>query len=555
MLKTFKISNKKHMSKKILILFGSLFLTILLLNIVSAADICWVETNSATCVNNNGKVVMSLSDTTNAHGALAGQGTFAPVLCCNFGEGDTSCTADNKIIGLSSSTNAHAEAPDLVSPNYNIDVCYDSLKDCRETTDSCSVAMNEIAVLYISDTTNAHIEGAGLSPQNYNTKICCVVDKPSLCDLTTAEWQYAEVMEETNVEAIVNGTDCNEGEEISFEVFRRKAGTDESCNSIDGCENPLNMVFAAGSSGVTGTWTAGPVHDNQYYFVAKVVANPDETVPSSAPDLLVTELPPGYCELIAICHQYETEGYCNPDPCEVAEASVPSNVDCNDPEINCECVWENNECKTGWEGSGGYCGDGVINPGEQCDGIDLGFITGCSNFDVFTGGSLSCDNCQFNTSLCTGGTPGGYCGDEVINPGETCDGINWEPITGCSDFDVFTGGILTCEDCQFDTALCTDGTGLEVGTCIYTQFTDDDCDDGSLTFNWTAEWIWDEECGAICQADNQDLAAQCDSGFRTIVCPAQIPLPFFNIYSFVAALIIIVLIYVILILKKEKRKR
>ena len=119
------------MSKKIFIWFGALFLIILLLNTVSAADMCWVEAASADCVNNNGKVVMSLSGATNAHGALAGQGTFAPVLCCNFGEGDTTCTADNKIIGLSSSTNAHAEAPDLVSPNYNVDVCYDSLKDCN----------------------------------------------------------------------------------------------------------------------------------------------------------------------------------------------------------------------------------------------------------------------------------------------------------------------------------------------------------------------------------------------------------------------------------------
>jgi hypothetical protein len=105
--------------------------------------------------------------------------------------------------------------------------------------------------------------------------------------------------------------------------------------------------------------------------------------------------------------------------------------------------------------------------------------------------------------------------------------------------------------------------GLSVGICIYTQVTDDTCDDGGfLTFSWTTEWIWDAGCdlpsGCQTQADNLALQAQCDNddGLKdSLACPAQIPLPFFNIYSFVAALTIIALIYVILILKKEKRKR
>jgi len=139
----------------------------------------------------------------------------------------------------------------------------------------------------------------------------------------------------------------------------------------------------------------------------------------------------------------------------------------------------------------------------------------------------------------------------------------WGPITSCSDFDMFTGGgTLVCgTDCQFDTSQCTGGIeGAEIGICIYTQFTDDNCDDGFLTFNWTTEWIWNEECDATCQSQPQNLAlkTECDNDdglTDSIECPAQIPLPFFNIYSFVAALIIIALIYVILILKKEKRKK
>ncbi len=551
------------MSKKIFIWFGFLFLIILLGN-VSATDMCWVELNSADCANSNGKVVMSLSGSTNAHGSLAGQGTFAHVLCCNFGEGDTICTVDNKIICLSSSTNAHAESPSLVIPNYAVSTCYDSLKDCRRVDSgiNCNTLNDEIPVLYISDTTNAHIEGAGLQEQNYDSKICCVVDKPSLCDLTSAKWQYEEVMEGANVEAIVNGTEIGcSGEEISFEIFRKKTGTDDACSDITGCENPANVVFGAGSNSVAGTWTAGPVHDNKYHFVATVVANPDETVTSSEPDLLVLAGCP-YDPEPVICSGYTTESHCNSNICEIdVQDSVPG-VDCSDPGITCECIWDDNECKASWEGGdGGYCGDGNIDSGEQCD-VDWGSITNCSNFDVFTGGSLSCVDCQFNTSLCTGGVDGGYCGDGVINPGETCDGSEWEPITNCSDFDDFTGGILMCVDCQFDTSQCAGGpeADVNIGTCIYTQSTDDTCDDdGFLTFSWTTEWIWNEECDATsCQSQPQNLAlkTECDNDdglTRSLACPAQIPLPFFNIYSFVAVLIIIALIYTAIIILKKKK--
>lgn len=55
------------------------------------------------------------------------------------------------------------------------------------------------------------------------------------------------------------------------------------------------------------------------------------------------------------------------------------------------------------------CGDGMISPGEQCDGSDLqGFD--CSSLGL-NGGTLSCDpvTCTFDTSMCmstSGGTSG-----------------------------------------------------------------------------------------------------------------------------------------------------
>ena len=136
--------------------------------------------------------------------------------------------------------------------------------------------------------------------------------------------------------------------------------------------------------------------------------------------------------------------------------------------ITCEFGCRDGACLP--QPPGPVCGDGVIQPGETCDGNptslgmrntpwDWGPITGCSDFDNFTGGTLSCDDtCHFDTDFCTGGNESGVCGDGVINTGETCDGFDWGLITGCSDFDNFTGGSLACGDtCHFDTSLCTVG--------------------------------------------------------------------------------------------------
>ncbi len=433
------------MSKKILILLGFLFLTIILLNTVSAVDMCWVEMGgSADCENNEYKVVMSISDSTNAHGALADQGTFVPVLCCNFGTGDTTCTDNNKIIALSSSTNAHAEAPDLISPNYATDVCYDSLKDCSSVDSGFSCGIGEIEVVYISNLINAHIEA--VDSQNYESKICCVIEYPEICELTSATWESETVVEETNVDVIVNGTSCD-GETISFEVFR---GSDACDGEISGCTNPENVVFESGSTSVSGIWTANPSHDDKYSFVATVVANPDETVTSSTPDLLVLAECPYDPEPI-LCKGYTDEDDCNSNFCNInLQDSTPTTVDCEDPTMNCGCTW-----------------------------------------------NITTSECAFSWTVESGGS--------------------------------------------------------EVGTCVYTQFTEDNCDDGFLTFDWTALWTWDDGCNPTCREENQALADQCKEGHRDTPCPAQIPLPFFNLYSLVATLIIIAMVYTIIILSKKKK--
>jgi hypothetical protein len=103
----------------------------------------------------------------------------------------------------------------------------------------------------------------------------------------------------------------------------------------------------------------------------------------------------------------------------------------------------------------GSCGNGVIdqNSGELCDGSDR---NGLSCYDLgFDGGSLGCNAvCGFDTSQCVG-TPG-ICGDGALNVGENCDGLNMS-VTGCSNLGFSAGGVLSCNtDCSFNVDGCYD---------------------------------------------------------------------------------------------------
>ncbi|MFH1073323.1 MAG: hypothetical protein V1743_07890, partial [Nanoarchaeota archaeon] len=126
------------------------------------------------------------------------------------------------------------------------------------------------------------------------------------------------------------------------------------------------------------------------------------------------------------------------------------------------------------------CGDGMIEPTENCDGNpgdsfwDWGYIDSCEDLG-FDGGILSCfsfkhpQGCYFNTSGCfINSPPGGFCGNGVLDDGlnESCDGNpgdpvwTWGNVTGCWDFG-FSGGNLSCNgpasnifSCLFDTSNC-----------------------------------------------------------------------------------------------------
>lgn len=113
---------------------------------------------------------------------------------------------------------------------------------------------------------------------------------------------------------------------------------------------------------------------------------------------------------------------------------------------------------TGWAGcakggSGeapGVCGDGVLENGEQCDGLEPAGVD-CQSLGMGMG-PLKCNqDCTFDTSGCSNAS---QCGNNVREGNEYCDGQD----TGgqdCASLNLGQGALLCTASCEFDTSGCS----------------------------------------------------------------------------------------------------
>ncbi|MFH1787527.1 MAG: hypothetical protein ABH811_01940 [archaeon] len=127
------------------------------------------------------------------------------------------------------------------------------------------------------------------------------------------------------------------------------------------------------------------------------------------------------------------------------------------------------------------------------------------------------------------------------------------------------------------------------GTCVYEESTNDNCEDGYLTFSWDIDIDWPEDgsndgwsnklgctnaggtnngCVEFLKSiepnfDNlwhydvgmsvkNPLLTQCHGGSKTIQCSAQMQLNFFGFYNLIVIFTLIFLVYIFLIFKREK---
>lgn len=123
------------------------------------------------------------------------------------------------------------------------------------------------------------------------------------------------------------------------------------------------------------------------------------------------------------------------------------------------------------------CGDGVLDPGEQCDKNDFGPLT-CGTEGFYTGNLACASDCTIITTGCSL-----TCGDGLAQVDhEDCDTNDLQGWT-CTDFG-FIGGALGCSAaCEFDyadcEAVCGDGmVALNEGCDDTNRTAGDGCDAG-----------------------------------------------------------------------------
>ncbi len=169
-----------------------------------------------------------------------------------------------------------------------------------------------------------------------------------------------------------------------------------------------------------------------------------------------------------------------------------------DPDEECDDGDDNNDtapdaCRT--DCMQAYCGDGVVDTSEECD-------DGAGNSDTEP------DACRMDCMQA-------YCGDGVIDTGEECDSGNLNGFD-CTDFGYEDPtGLICTASCEFDTtgcdAVCGNGL-LETGQ---------ECDDGNTedgdgcSSNCTIEpgWYCEGEpsiCSTQCGDDIAAGSEECD---------------------------------------------
>ena len=163
-----------------------------------------------------------------------------------------------------------------------------------------------------------------------------------------------------------------------------------------------------------------------------------------------------------------------------------------------------------------HCGNGVVEPGEVCDGDVActspgGSFLICSACAAFTSGPCS------TTTTLPGQPP--RCGDGVVDAGEQCDDGNTTDCDGCSarcTREVVGNGVVDCGE------ECDDGNTTDCDGCNA---------DGEIE---CGNGVIDAECGEVCDGD--DVAGQtCPGGTVTCApdcrsvdrshCPANAPAP------------------------------
>jgi hypothetical protein len=133
-------------------------------------------------------------------------------------------------------------------------------------------------------------------------------------------------------------------------------------------------------------------------------------------------------------------------------ADVPEEPECASAFCSADCVLDESACQP-------FCGDGLVSGEELCDGAQLAGATCEELVPDSPGGDLACSpDCQsYDVSSCTNPS---NCGNGVLDPGETCDGMNFGGLT-CASFGFGFGELVCNASCNIVANLCSScGNGV-----------------------------------------------------------------------------------------------
>jgi hypothetical protein len=146
---------------------------------------------------------------------------------------------------------------------------------------------------------------------------------------------------------------------------------------------------------------------------------------------------------------------------EQCEAEIFKGMKCSDLErgfsdgdVTCNpdtCRFDLSNC-----GIESECGNGILEGAEQCDGSELNHMT-CVDLNYgYSEGTLGCDpdTCTYDISDCEFPQS---CGNGIVEPGEQCDGTNLSGGT-CTGLGYAYGTLACSSDCRYDASECSNNT-------------------------------------------------------------------------------------------------
>ncbi|MBS3139800.1 DUF4215 domain-containing protein, partial [Candidatus Woesearchaeota archaeon] len=190
-----------------------------------------------------------------------------------------------------------------------------------------------------------------------------------------------------------------------------------TCASTDGNQGSLPPGAPASSFG----------YDIYNQGTTTIANNPSQTVTDNC-DLATGKLREFYCRAVSGSFVNPSDASNTGDPNSLVglqSIACPSGLTC-----------QNGACRD--TPSGAVCGNGNLEPGEQCDDDNTASSDGCSNNCVIESGFT----CSGTPSSCARSPSPSVCGNGIREGSEACDDGNTVTETSCSY------GTASCSGCS-----------------------------------------------------------------------------------------------------------